>query len=118
MNKTEFKVGDKVVRNFYHAGTHDIGTDIGTIVKITSKRKDIVVDYGNYKETYDMNGWQKSASIWYQSRIILLTPEIEKEITNKIIIDKCKSIFSKTKLTVDQATKILEILENKNGTEK
>ena len=114
MNETEFKVGDKVVRNFHNVVFHDIGT----IVKITSKRKDVVVDYGNYKETYDMNGWQKGASIWNQSRIILLTPEIEEEINNKIIIYKCKSIFYKTKLTVDQAIKILEILENKNGAEK
>ena len=43
-----FKVGDKVSRNKTQC--------IGTVVKITDKRKDVVVDFGNFKETYTQNG--------------------------------------------------------------
>lgn len=107
--ETEFKVGDKVVRNLNHIGA----TSVGTIVRITPKRKDIVVDYGNYEEIYNIRGWQKSDSIWSRSFITLLTPEIEKEIKDRRIIAKCKNEFGKATLTADQASKILEILGEK-----
>ena len=105
----EFKVGDKVVRNLNHAGTFGVGT----IVRITPKRKDVVVDYGNYTEIYDLNGWQKNSDIWCRSHISLLTPEIENEIECRKIVAKCKSEFGKATLTADQASKILEILGEK-----
>jgi hypothetical protein len=107
--ETEFKVGDKVVRNLNHSGA----LSVGTIVRITPKRKDVVVDYGNYEEIYDNRGWQKSDSIWSRSFITLLTSEIEKEIEDRRIIAKCKSEFGKVTLTADQAAKILEILGEK-----
>ena len=110
----EFKVGDKVVRNYNVPGTRLVGT----IIRITPKRKDVVVDYGSYEEIYDASGWQKNGTIWNQSYITLITPEIEKELNNRNIINKCKIVFDRTKLTVDQAIKILEILGEENGTEK
>lgn len=105
----DFKVGDRVVRNYNNGGPFSIGE----IIKITPKRKDVVVDYGNYKEIYSLNGWQKNSDIWCNSHIELLTPEIEEEIKEQRTISKCKRIFEKANLTAEQATKILEILEEK-----
>ena len=52
----DFKVGDKVVRNY----RYDLGfVSIGTIIKITPKRNDIVVDYGHYQETYNKDGYTR-----------------------------------------------------------
>jgi len=103
----EFKIGDKVIRN-YRSGYL---TSIGTVVNITKKRGDVVIDYGNYKETYTSNGWQRGGDIWSRSRIQLLTPEIEEEILQGNLIKKCRDTFEKKKdLTADQAERILEIL--------
>lgn len=105
----DFKVGDKVVRNY----KYDFGSvSVGTIIKITPKRNDIVVDYGHYQETYNKDGYTKG-DIWSSSSIRVLTPEIEKEIDDMKIINKCRNIFKKksSELTVDQAEKILEILK-------
>lgn len=106
----DFRVGDKVVRSY----RYDLGSvSIGTVVKITPKRNDIIVDYGHYKETYNKNGYTKG-DVWSRSSIRVLTPEIEKEINDMNIINKCRNAFKKksSKLTVDQAEKILEILNN------
>lgn len=106
----DFRVGDKVVRNY----RYDFGSvSIGTVVKITPKRNDIIVDYGHYKETYNKDGYTKG-DVWSTSSIRVLTPEIEKEINDMKIINKCRNIFKKrsSKLTVDQAEKILEILND------
>ena len=103
----DFKVGDKVIAN--HFGGMETRS-IGTIVKITPKRQDIVVDFGNYQETFDKTGWEKGSNIWYKSSIELLTPEIEKELQDAAMIRKCKDVFSKTKLTPELAKKILEVL--------
>ena len=101
------KVGDKVItKRFCGMGSRSIGT----IVKITPKRQDIVVDFGNYQETFDKTGWQKGGDIWYKSWIELLTPEIEKELQDAAMIRKCKDVFNKTKLTPELAKKILEVL--------
>ena len=106
----DFKVGDKVVRNY----KYDFGSvSIGTVVKITPKRNDVVVDYGHYKETYNKDGYTKG-DVWSASSIRVLTPEIEKEINDMKIINKCRTIFKKksSKLSVEQAEKILEVLNN------
>ena len=106
----DFKVGDKVVRNY----KYDFGSvSIGTVVKITPKRNDVIVDYGHYKETYNKDGYTKG-DVWSTSSIRVLTPEIEKEINDMKIINKCRNAFKKksSELTVDQAEKILEILNN------
>ena len=104
----EFKVGDRVVRN-YEPG---YSCAIGTITKITEKRKDVVVDYGDYQERYDLHGWQKGSEIWFMSHIGLLTPEIEKEIEETRTIKKCIDIFCRSNITYEQAVKILKILED------
>lgn len=106
----DFRVGDKVVRNY----RYDLGSvSIGTVVKITPKRNDIIVDYGHYKETYSKDGYTKG-DVWSRSYIRVLTPEIEKEINDMKIINKCRNIFKKksSKLTVEQAEKILKILND------
>ena len=109
MFNEEFKVGDKVIRNYTTPNGRYI---IGTVVKITDKRKDVVVDYGNFKETYNSTGTQKGGgSIWSTSFIQLLTPEIEESIRKSRLISQCKKEFeAKKDLTLEQAEKILEIL--------
>lgn len=105
----DFKVGDKVIRNY----KYDFGSvSVGTIIKITPKRSDIVVDYGHYKETYDKDGYTKG-DVWSTSFIRVLTPEIEKEIDDMRTINKCRNAFKKksSELTVEQAEKILDILK-------
>ena len=101
-----FKIGDKVIRNYKNS----LPTSIGTVVNITQKRGDVVVDYGNYKETYRSDGWQKGGDIWTQSSIQLLTPEIEERIRRINLIRKCRNIVEKKNLTADQAERILAIL--------
>lgn len=110
IEEREFKIGDKVVRN-YNTG---YGTSIGTVVKITPKRKDVVVDFGRYKETYESDGWQKGGDIWTRSTITLLTPEIEQDLADRKLIATCKDVFAKTKLSAAQARKILEILKDES----
>ena len=104
----EFKVGDKVIL--------EKSKTVGTVTRVTPKRGDIVVDFGNYQATFDKSGWDKNSDAWYSSRIVLLTPEIEKEINDERIIDKCKRVFEKKskQLTAEQAVKILEIMEEEN----
>ena len=102
----EFKVGDKVVTTRSRV--------VGTVIRITPKRKDVVVDFGNYQSIFRSDGWQKGSDIWSVTIIEPLTPEIEQEIKEKRIIYKCKTIFhNKEKyLTFDQAARILEVLED------
>lgn len=107
MSDNEFKVGDKVIRNYRNS----LPASIGTVVNITKKRGDVVVDYGNYRETYRSDGWQRGGEIWFSSEIELLTPEIEEQLQQANLIRKCRTEFEKKKdLTADQAEKILEIL--------
>ena len=107
MSDLDVKIGDKVIRNYRTRGS----SKIGTVVNITKKRRDIVVDYGTYKETYRSDGIQKGCDIWSASYIKPLTPEIEEEIRQRELIRKCRNAFeAKKDLTVEQAKKILEIL--------
>ena len=101
-----FKIGDKVIRNYKNS----LPTSIGTVVNITRKRGDVVVDYGNYKETYRSDGWQRGGDIWTRSSIQLLTPEIEEQIRQINLIRRCRNIFEKKDLTADKAERILAIL--------
>ena len=107
-----FNIGDKVIRNYKNG----MSISIGTVVNITKKRGDVVVDYGNYKETYRSDGWQKGGDAWRASSIQLLTPEIQEEIRKISLIRKCRNTFEEKKdLTADQAERILAILTE--GTE-
>ena len=109
-----FNIGDKVIRKYRNS----LSTSIGTVVNITKKRRDVVVDYGNYKETYRSDGWQRGGDIWTRSTIQLLTPEIQEEIRKINLIRKCRDTFEKKKdLTVDQAERILAILTEVTGDE-
>ena len=105
----EFKVGDKVVTARSRV--------VGTVIRITPKRKDVVVDFGSYQTTFRRDGWEKGGDIWSSSMIELLTPEIEQEIKEKRTIYKCKTLFhNKEKyLTFDQAARILEVLEDEDN---
>ena len=108
IEQKNFKVGDRVVRN-YNSNIHKY---IGTIIKITEKRGDIVVDYGHFQERYDRSGWQKSDNCFYRSYINLLTPEIEEEIRKEKVINECKQKMEHTEITYERAVKILEVLED------
>lgn len=101
-----FEIGDKVIRNYKKS----LYPSIGTVVNITQKRGDVVVDYGHYKETYRSDGWQRGGDAWTRSNIRLLTPEIEEMIRQVSLIRKCRDIFEKKVLTADQAERILVIL--------
>lgn len=107
-----FNIGDKVIRD-YKNGMY---ASIGTVVNITKKRGDVVVDYGHYKETYRSDGWERGGNVWRTSSIQLLTPEIQEEIRKINLIRKCRNTFEKKKdLTAEQAERILAILAE--GTE-
>lgn len=103
----EFNVGDKVVMS-----NRMSRKTIGTVIKITEKRKDVVVDFGSYTETYDMRGRKKNCDAWSMSYIKPLTPEIEEKIRQYEIINKCRVVFDKNrnKITVDETERILAIL--------
>ena len=96
-----YKVGDKVCI--------ERTTTIGTIVKITEKRGDIVVDFGSYKDTYRKDGWTRG-DIWSARHIIPLTDELQKQIDEKKLIRKCRDAFEKASLDAEKAEKILAIL--------
>ena len=100
-------VGEKIIS----VGSY--GRIIGTVVKITDKRKDITVDFGGYTIIYDNRGWQKSRDSWHRDYLQVLTPEIEKEIEERKIIQKCIDMFKKaeSELTAKQAEAIITLLE-------
>ena len=110
MNQPQFAVGDKVVLGYRKV----LNPAIGTVIRVTNKRKDVVVDFDGYQETFDCYGRSKSDDIWYFSYIELLTPAIEKDIKDNLIIAKCKKMMKNTILiNADQATRIIAILEEK-----
>ena len=106
-----FSVGDKVV-----TWGNWTSRRIGTITKITPKRKDVVVDFGSYKCTYDLNGWEKGGGIWNRSHIEPLTEKIKQEIIDRNIVTKCQSLMEEygRNLPVDKARKIIAILEERD----
>jgi hydroxymethylpyrimidine pyrophosphatase-like HAD family hydrolase len=103
----EFNVGDKVIRSNGMSRKN-----IGTIIRVTEKQKDVVVDFGSYKLTYNKYGLERKGYVWPTSHIEPLTPEIEEKIRQYEIINKCRIVFDKNrnKITADQAERILAIL--------
>ena len=103
--KMGFKVGDKVVTLR--------SRKIGTVVNITPKRKDVVVDFGRYKKNFSEDGREKGTDVWYVQRIELLTPEIVQEMKDDKDIRKCwdtiERKFKRHELTASQARQILQI---------
>lgn len=111
MNDLNVKIGDKVILCNYLGFT----SSVGTVIKITEKRKDIVIDYGRFKETYSLDGWEKGSNLRH---IKVLTSEIEEQLRQNKTIRKCRDIFEKKKdLTFEQAEKILKILEAEGAEE-
>ena len=102
----EYKVGDRV--NI--AGSNEVGT----VVRITEKRKDIVVDFGSYKCSFDQYGWTRG-NAYTACYIVPLTDELQKQIDDRLIISKCEAVLKRTSLTAEQAAKILAILGFREG---
>ena len=102
----DFSVGDEVITLESRM--------IGTVTKIIPKRKDVVVDFGNYKCTYDQNGCEKGKEVW--SQIEPLTDDVKQKIVDGRIIWKCQSLMEKygKNLPVDKARKIIAILEERD----
>lgn len=49
-----FEVGQKVVIKTQHGYG-----EVGTVLRITEKRKDVVVQFSDYKANYGLDGWEK-----------------------------------------------------------
>lgn len=97
-----FEVGDEVVTQ---------RGQVGKVVRITSKAKRVVVDFGNYEDRFYQDGWEITDNVWYRTRIMHMTPEIRQELEDHKTIKRCKDVFGKTCLSAEQARRILEILE-------
>lgn len=79
-----FEPGQKVVIKTRHG----YGM-VGTVLKITEKRKDVVVQFPTCKVSYNERGFERGADVWSMSYIVPFTEDIEKEIAHAIKIDKC-----------------------------
>lgn len=104
--KSEFKVGDKVS---YNGSAY-----FGTVVKITDKRKDVVVKFNTYTETYNSNGWNKSKDPYDTHYIVPLDEELIKQLKGEALVMRTKKLLDEAKknLTPDKAKRIVEFLEN------
>ena len=112
MNKSKFAVGDKVVLNYRKV----LNPTIGTVIRVTDKRKDVVVDFDGFQQTFDCYGRSKSDDIWYFSYIELLTPAMEQDIEDNLVIAKCKKMMKDTILiNADQTARIIAILEEEHN---
>ena len=101
-----FKVGDKVSLNK--------GLTIGTVIRITEKRQDVVVDFGRYCEKFSQTGREIGGDSWHYDTIYPLTEEIEKEILDKRVVAYCKKILSDASnynITPDKARKIINFFK-------
>lgn len=107
----ELKIGDKVVSQDKYQKA------IGIIVKITPKRKDITVDFGNYTITFDNRGWEKGTDCWSKKYIKKCTHELEQVIECEQLRAKCNRLFDEQKnsLTHNQVKEILTILNQAKG---
>lgn len=103
-----FKVGDRVVDSR--------SEKIGRVVSVSPKRGDVLVEYDNYRQTYDSMGHKLGCDLFYRSHISELTPEIYQHLNDKAAIENCKRLFDQMRnsLTEEQARKIRDILK---GTE-
>lgn len=103
-----FTVGQKVVKVRYNEYV-----DFGTVARITTKKKEVVVNFGNYERRFNPDGLEKNPSEYQPAKIIPMTPEIQKEIDNDRKVEECKAMFEKWSdyLTTDQCERIMKILE-------
>jgi len=112
MNESKFAVGDKVVLGYRRV----LNPAIGIVIRVTDKRKDVIVDFDGFQQTFDCYGRSKSVDIWYSSYIELLTPAMEQDIEDNLVIAKCKKMMKDTTLiNADQAARIIAILEEESN---
>ena len=105
-----FEVGQKVVIKTRHG----YGM-IGTVLKITDKRKDVVVQFPTCKVSYNERGFEKGADVWSMSYIVPLTEDIVEEVEREKRIDKCRellnAVYRKVRsLTDEQLNDIISVL--------
>lgn len=106
MEKLNVKAGDKVI---VHYGGAFRDASIEVVEKITPKgfikvQGTLYYDYGT----------ERSGGAWNKKHIEELTPEKEKKITEVNTIHRAiHKMHNTTRLTYEQATKILEILVEK-----
>ena len=83
-----FEVGQKVVIR----GRHGYGM-VGTVLKITEKRRDVVVQFPTCKVSYNEMGFKRNADVWSMSYIVPLTEDIEEEIERNNKAEKCRNLL-------------------------
>lgn len=107
-----FKVGDRVSlnRTVY----------FGTVVSVSPKRRDVTVDFGHFKAVYDSDGWRKGQRSWDTEYIVPVTEELRKKLADEAAVSKCKRLMHEmqSKITADQARRIIAILEEKAPEQK
>lgn len=105
-----FEPGQKVViktRNGYGM--------VGTVLKITEKRKDVVVQFPTYKVSYNERGFEKGADVWSRSYIVPVTEDIAEKIAHNNKAVKCRKLLEVAKrnvygLTDGQLDDIISVL--------
>jgi hypothetical protein len=99
------KAGDKVI-----AANH-YGNRIETVARVTPSGR-TRTEY-NY---YDANGRELGYDGWYPSHLEEATLKALQQIQDKNTIEKTLALMQTTrKITIEQAKKILEILEDKDN---
>ena len=86
---SEFYAGQKVVIKTRHGYG-----EVGTVLRITEKRKDVAVQFSDYKANYGLDGWEKGKDVWSMTRIVPLTADIEEEVAHENKIDKCRELLN------------------------
>ncbi len=66
-----FKIGDKVSLNK--------GITIGTVIRLTDKKQDVVVDFGNFCQKFSQTGRSIGGDIWNFDYIYPLTDELKRK---------------------------------------
>ena len=108
MSRKQFKLGDKVV--LIKPGMGNVRA--GTVTRITSKSKNIIVDFGVYKQSFTSDGILKNKDGYFlDGKIRHITPKIERELLEESTINKCRLLLDENKLTYDEAMQIINILE-------
>lgn len=116
----ELKIGDKVTYHYDNLWSGK-GLQICTVVKITEKRKDIVVTTGKTQMTFDRIGSARNGDAYNRSYITKTTDEDVSEIQNAIAVRKCIRLFEEhrkaEKITAEMAKKIIAIFEEADKTQ-
>ena len=107
---SEFYVGQKVI-----SASRDGYGAIGTVVKITKKRKDVVVQFPSWTKTFRGDGVNRQSDTWHRSWIEPLTQEIVEELNRKNKAAKCgkllNAVYKKiNSFTDEQLDKIITAL--------